>query len=318
VLPRATVSAATQPAIERTKQPCLARALAAEAPASHQSKGPTRDETTRQKHCARWNSAVRCRGAASDNGSPAPATRQSNHGSTPLSQRMARYDAIQQRRRAPPDELTLLSRPVYLLTTTPSLPTHYTTHPVGTHHHHHHHELASCTGSQTTPDLPSQRTSTSAEPWEPREAQCSAMLDSTRACVRVGVCVITEEAPRAWAWRRHDPRPTPSEAMTWVLFALVRRRLHLRWHTGWAGLGWRAGLAGGWPGWLVGGAWVGDGRSVGRSYVCLERVIDMMRRGTTRHDTRKSVSLVLVPAPVGWSEGKEEARGKSKCWVTLA
>jgi hypothetical protein len=63
---------------------------------------------------------------------------------------------------------------------------------------------------------------------------------------------------------------------------------------------------------------VGVGRSGGRTYVCLERVIDMMRRDTTRHDTRKSVSLVLVPAPVGWSEGKDEARGKGKCWVTLA
>jgi hypothetical protein len=301
VLPRATVSAATQPAIERTKQPCLARALAAEAPASHQSKGPTRDETTRQKHCARWNSAVRCRGAASDNGSPAPATRQSNHGSTPLSQRMARYDAIQQRRRAPPDELTLLSRPVYLLTTTPSLPTHYTTHPVGTHHHHHHHELASCTGSQTTPDLPSQRTSTSAEPWEPREAQCSAMLDSTRACVRVGVCVITEEAPRAWAWRRHDPRPTPSEAMTWVLFALVRRRLHLRWHTGWAGL---AGWAGWWVAWLVGGRCLGWCRAVGRAVVRMPRA--RYRYDATRHDTTRHQKVCL--AGVGPGAGRLERR----------
>jgi hypothetical protein len=68
--------------------------------------------------------------------------------------------------------------------------------------------------------------------------------------------------------------------MTWVLFragapALVFALAH------WPG--WAGGLGWWWVAWLVGGRCLGGcvGRAVGHTYVCLERVIDMMRRDTT-------------------------------------
>jgi hypothetical protein len=90
-----------------------------------------------------------------------------------------------------------------------------------------------------------------------------ARLDSS-LCACGWVCVITEEAPRAWAWRRHDPRPTPSEGHDLGPFragapALVFALAH--W-PGWAGGLVVGGLAGWWE--VLG--WVSGGRAVVRTF----------------------------------------------------
>jgi hypothetical protein len=59
---------------------------------------------------------------------------------------------------------------------------------------------------------------------------------------------------------------------------------------------------------LVGGVWVGVGRSVVRT-VCLERVIDMMRRDTTRHD---KVCLAGVGPGAGRLERRERNSERQK------